>query len=68
MFTCTFYSPLSVCVQGSVRLVGGSSDLEGRVEVCNNQEWGTVCQTFWESPDAGIVCSQIGYSRFGALN
>ncbi len=63
----TFYSPLLVGVQGSVRLVDGPSDLEGRVEVCNNQEWGTVCQTFWESPDAGIVCSQIGYSRFGAL-
>ena len=27
------------CIQGNVRLVGGSSGLEGRVEVCNNNAW-----------------------------
>ncbi len=55
----------TVCEQNSVRLVGGPSEYEGRVEVCNNQEWGTVCQTFWEDVDAGIACSQLGFSRFG---
>ncbi len=48
-----------------MRLAGSSSSLSGRVEVCLNNEWGTVCDDFWGSVDAGVVCSQLGYSRFG---
>lgn len=51
--------------QGDIRLVGGTSELEGRVEFCNNRVWGTVCDDAWGTPDATVVCRQLGFSTTG---
>ena len=32
---------------------------EGRVEVCLNNEWGSVCATSWDVNDAIVVSQQI---------
>jgi deleted-in-malignant-brain-tumors protein 1 len=55
------------CEDGSVRLQQGSSSTSGRVEVCFNGTWGTICSHFWDNNDASVICRQLGYSSYGAI-
>ena len=53
------------CTEGEVRLVGGANYTEGRVEICLNDEWGTVCDQMWDNTDAGVVCRQLNLASIG---
>merc|ERR1712121_939 len=48
--------------QASIRLVGGSGPHEGRLEVNIDGQWGTVCDDFFETADAGVACRELGFS------
>ena len=52
-------------MQGAIRLAGfGPNSSQGRVEVCLNNQWGTVCDEFWDGADANVACRQLGFSRY----
>ena len=55
---------IGTCTEETIRLIGGSSPTQGRVEVCLIDTWGTVCDDAWTDVDASVACRQLGYSRF----
>ena len=59
---CVVFPPVS---QPLVRLAGGPTPGEGRVEVYYNGSYGTICQSGWDLMDATVVCNSLGYA--GAL-
>ena len=45
-----------------VRLVGGPSSREGRLEVYYNNVWGTVCDDGFTHTAATVVCRSLGFA------
>ncbi len=47
---------------GSIRLNGGSTSTEGRVEVLYNGRWGAMCaDMFWDEDDGRVACLELGH-------
>lgn len=52
------------CENGAVRLVDGISQYEGRVEVCNNNKYTTICDDgTWGVEEATVVCQQLNFTE-----
>ena len=60
-------TPVGQCGDGALRLVGGDNPLEGRVEICINNAWGTICDNTFDQDDADVICRQLGVIHNGKV-
>ena len=66
----SFAACVEICVDGSLRLANdgreySGSELYGRVEICIDGQFGTVCDDSWSYTEASVVCSQLEFSPNG---
>ena len=72
MHSIFYYSVTETCNNaGDVRLVGSTTDnmTEGRLEICVNELWGTVCNDgangVFDRNAAKVACRQLGFPESG---
>ncbi len=53
---------LEACSTGDVRLAEGATPSEGRIELCSDDYWRSICSEGWDVEDASVVCQQLGLS------
>lgn len=59
------YIILIGCNHGGIRLTGSNTTMQGRVELCYDGVWGTICSDYWEVQEAMVACRQLGFSSAG---
>ena len=60
---CLSVQSSSSCLDGAVRLSGAGDASLGRVEICVNNQWGTICDSGWDNSEARVVCRQLGFNN-----
>ena len=53
------------CDHGDVRLAGGETEMEGRVEFCSYGYWAVACDNYWDKNETTAVCKQLGFPTEG---
>ena len=56
------------CNEGDVRLVNGTVEMEGRLEVCTGGVWGTVCGYSFTRTAAYVACKQLGHDDVNGMS
>ena len=51
-----------------MRLVEGYTRGLSIVQVCESEDWNTICAEGWDSTDANVVCRQLGFASKGLLH
>ena len=59
IFNFTHAAP---CSDGDLKLVGGATKFEGRLEVCFEKRWGTIHGIGWGQTETEVACKQLGHS------
>lgn len=67
LFRCSHLYFAAECSGNELRLTGGTSSSNGRVEVCYNGVWSTLCVDNWNIIAVQVVCRQLGYKVNGRL-
>ena len=62
------YSHAESCTDGTVRLRGSTVQYAGRIEICIDTTWTSLCDQSWDFKDAQVVCKELGYSLYGITN
>lgn len=53
-------------LDSQIFLSGGKTSNEGTINILHNGQWGSVCSTRFDTNDARVVCSMLGYGyRYG---
>ena len=50
-----------------MRLIDGFNSLNGRVERCVDEQWGTICADGFSDDNASVACTAAGFSGEGQL-
>ncbi|XP_033760418.1 neurotrypsin-like [Pecten maximus] len=51
---------MTTCFEGTLRLIGGDDQYEGRLEVYHDGEWQSVCNDYWNDDNTIVACRQLG--------
>ena len=56
------------CASGEVRLANSSNNIEGRVEICTERIWVSVCDSYWGGVETRLFCKQLlGHTAKGMV-
>ena len=58
-----------LCTNNAIRLRDSTTPTNGRLQVCVNGMWKTICSDeLWDDHDATVVCRQLGFAPHGTYH
>jgi len=61
------FTAINACSTENALMLADGNTTSGRLEICHNGLWGTVCDDSFSDVDAGVACRQLGYA-FGSTS